>query len=374
MNTARRGLWLLLLWPLIGFAHKPSDSYLMFDLDGTTLAGQWDIALRDLEYAIGLDADQDGVITWGELQARHLAIAQYALARLKIGRAGQACVLQPIQHLVDNHSDGAYAVLRFTSSCATDQPLTVDYRLFFDLDPSHRGLLRIVRGSTTETAVLGPAQSTIELKPSARGPWATLADFWREGVWHIAIGFDHVLFVLSLLLPSVLWRANGRWREAESLRAVMLDVAAIITAFTVAHALTLSAAVLGWIHLPSRWVEAAIAATVVLAALNNLYPVVHGRRWLVAFGFGLVHGLGFASTLADMNLPGGALALALVGFNLGVESGQFIIVAILLPAAFVLRDSWFYRRIALQTGSLTVAAIASLWLVERGLNLKLITP
>jgi hypothetical protein len=146
----------------------------------------------------------------------------------------------------------------------------------------------------------------------------------------------------------------------------------IVTAFTLAHSITLSLATLGFVSLPSRWVESAIAASVVLAALNNVWPVFHGRRWMVAFGFGLIHGFGFASVLIDLGLPQGALALALLGFNLGVECGQMAIVAAFLPLAFVLRHSAFYRRLVLRLGSLLITALASTWLAERVFEIKLL--
>ena len=145
----------------------------------------------------------------------------------------------------------------------------------------------------------------------------------------------------------------------------------IVTAFTVAHSITLSLATLGLVSLPSRVVESAIAASVVLAALNNIWPLFHSRRWIVAFVFGLVHGFGFASVLADLGLPQGALVLALVGFNLGVEGGQLAIVAVFLPVAFALRRSWFYRRAVLLGGSMLITLIAAAWFAERALDMQL---
>jgi hypothetical protein len=146
----------------------------------------------------------------------------------------------------------------------------------------------------------------------------------------------------------------------------------VVTAFTVAHSITLGLATLGVIELPSRWVEAAIAASVVLAALNNLFPLVLGRRWLVAFGFGLIHGFGFASVLADLGLPREALLLALVGFNLGVECGQLAIVALFLPLAYALRRTRLYRLWIFGAGSALIAVVAALWLSERVFNFKLL--
>jgi hypothetical protein len=352
-------------------AHKPSDSYLSLEVDGGPLHGQWDIALRDLEYAIGLDADGDGAITWGELRAKHAAIAAYALARLAIRAADRPCELLPDAHLVDEHSDGAYAVLRFAVRCEATGPLELEYRLFADLDPSHRGLLRARVGGQTLTAVLGPEQPSVRLESDARPGWRQFLDYLREGVWHIWIGFDHVLFLVSLLLPAVFAASGAGWRPAARFGPVFWDVLRVVTAFTVAHSITLSLAALAVISLPSRLVESAIAFSVLLAALNNLKPVVHRGRWLVAFGFGLVHGFGFASVLADLGLPQEALLLALLGFNAGVEAGQLAIVAGFLPVAYGLRRSWVYRRMIFAGGSAAIAVAAALWMIERMFDLQL---
>jgi HupE / UreJ protein len=139
----------------------------------------------------------------------------------------------------------------------------------------------------------------------------------------------------------------------------------VVTAFTLAHSITLSLAALGLISLPSRLVESAIAASVIVAALSNLRGAVEGRRWIMAFIFGLIHGFGFASVLADLGLPQGALVLALVGFNVGVELGQLAIVLVFLPVAFWLRSTRFYQVGVLRVGSIIVALLAAWWLVQR---------
>jgi hypothetical protein len=371
---------LVLLWAAGGAqAHKPSDSYLTVTVSGGKVEGRWDIALRDLDFAIGLDADGDGQITWGEVRARHGDIAAYAAARLALRADGQPCALEIGAQAVDEHTDGAYTVLPLRFACApaaaAPTALTLDYTLFADLDPQHRGLLNLGAGGATRTAILGPQapRQTFELAPAtAASGLAQLLDYGREGVWHIWIGFDHILFLLSLLLPAVgLWVAR-KWQPVERFGLAFWDVLRIVTAFTVAHSITLSLAALGVVSLPSRLVESCIAASVVLAALNNVFPVFHGRRWMVAFAFGLVHGFGFASVLADLGLPQGALALALLGFNLGVECGQLAIVAAFLPLAYASRRSWFYRRAVLLGGSLLIAAIAAAWFAERAFVLKLL--
>ena len=351
----------LLLVSGMAHAHKPSDSYLVLAADGKELRGQWDIALRDLEYAIGLDADGDGAITWGELRKKQSEVAAYAFARFTV----RDCKIKPGAMLVDEHTDGGYAVLQFTADCGEALPrrLELEYSLFADLDPTHRGLLRAQFGEQTVTGVLGPDQPRLSLDPEGRTRLEQFFDYAREGVWHIWIGFDHVLFLLSLLLPAVL--------SAPRFAPAFWEVFRVVTAFTVAHSITLALASLSVVSLPSRLVESAIAASVVLAALNNLFPVVQRGRWLVAFTFGLIHGFGFASVLTELGLPKESLLLALVGFNLGVEAGQLCIVAAFLPIAYTLRDSWIYRRVVVVGGSALIVAIAALWMIERVFDLQL---
>ncbi len=368
------GAALLALISLSALAHKPSDSYLSLEVDGAQLRGRWDIALRDLEYAIGLDENGDGAITWGELRRRHGDIAAYALARLEVTANHRPCALSPSAHQVDQHSDGAYAVLRFHAECGAGeiQSAGVGYRLFFDLDPTHRGLLNLTRASNTRAAVLSPEHSKQEFSLAEEGWLAPLLAYAREGVWHIWIGIDHVLFLVSLLLPAVLVAVAGGWQTATRFTPVFWDVFKVVTAFTVAHSITLSLAALAVIELPTRLVESAIAFSVVFAALNNLWPVVRRGRWLVAFAFGLIHGFGFASVLADLGLPRHALLPALVGFNLGVEAGQLVIVLAFLPLAYGLRRTWFYRRLVFAGGSAAIALVAALWMFERLFDVKLL--
>ena len=376
MSRAAHWIWRCLALALVAGAaqaHKPSDSYLTVTVQDGRLRGQWDIALRDLDLAVGLDTDGDGRITWGEVRAQHAAIAAYASARLQVQADGQPCTLTVGPQQVDEHTDGAYSVLPLQLACAVAAPkaLSLRYTLLADLDPQHRGLLNLTVDGASRSAILGP-QAPLQSFTLARiSRWQAFVDFAKEGVWHIWIGFDHILFLLSLLLPAVgLW-AGRRWEPVDRLGQAVAEVLKVVTAFTLAHSITLTLAVLGLVSLPSRVVESSIAASVVLAALNNVWPVFHGRRWMVAFAFGLLHGFGFASVLVDLGLPQGALAVALAGFNVGVELGQLAIVAAFLPLAYALRRSWFYRRAVLVGGSLLIAVLAGVWLAERALDLKL---
>ncbi len=174
-------------------------------------------------------------------------------------------------------------------------------------------------------------------------------------------------FLLALLLPAVLV-GGATWRPAPAFRPVLREVLWIVSAFTLAHSLTLSLAALGFVRLPSRWVESAIALSVLVSALWNLRPSAPRVGAALAFGFGLVHGMGFASALADLGATTGARIATLLGFNLGVELGQLALVACFLPLAFVLRGSVLYQRGLVGGGSALVAGLGSIWLVERVLG------
>ena len=374
MTQLRRASFALLLagWAAAAWAHKPSDSYLTLTIpsSGEVLWGQWDIALRDLDFVLGLDADHDGAITWGELRSARTRIADYAFGRLTLQAVGRGdrhpCLPKLVALEVDEHVDGRYAVLRFSADCDLRPiELAVHYRLLFEVDPTHRGLLQVIGGGAEQAAVLSREAPRVSLDVTAPGRRAQFAAFLSEGVWHILKGYDHILFLLTLLFPAVVRHGAAGWAPRESLRDTALDVLQVVTAFTLAHSLTLSLAVLGLVHLPARWVECGIALTVLLGALNNLRPVIVQRRWTVAFAFGLVHGFGFASVLADLGLRGANLVLSLLGFNGGVELGQLLIVLAVLPLAFVARRTLLYRHAFMPAGSAAIALLAGYWLVAR---------
>lgn len=142
----------------IAEAHEPGDSYLAITEEAPgDFALQWDIALRDLDHAIGLDSDGDGHLTWGEVKARETAISAYAGSRLKLDAEGRACPLGPMKTLIDQHGGRSHAVLRFRSTCASPvEQLGVDYRLMFDLDRQHRGVFSLSAGELAATFVFSP--------------------------------------------------------------------------------------------------------------------------------------------------------------------------------------------------------------------------
>lgn len=383
------------------WAHKASDAYLRLGVEARVVSLRIDVALRDLDRDLVLDGDDDGLLRWGEVRTRAGDIE--VLARRDVGttvtdRDGAACAPRAAEALqLEQHSDGRYAVLVRSWSCAAaPDRVVLAYGLFATTDPTHRGIVTWRRAGSSRTAVLPPGAPpmTIALGDAAAGqgteaagagaaavgatgepvtrPAAVATGMFRDGVHHIWIGIDHVLFLVVLLLPGVLCREAGRWRPAAAWRPALWKVFGVVTAFTVAHSITLGLAVFDVVNPPSRWVESLIALSVLLAALNNLRPVLVETRWRLTFAFGLVHGFGFAGALKDLGLSSGELALPLVLFNLGVEAGQLAIVAVLVPSLWAARRWRGYPRWVLGAGSAVVAGIAVAWLIERTLDVQLL--
>jgi len=365
-------LFFLILLPSFAWGHKSSDSYMNLSVNQQNLSGRWDIALRDLEYALVLDTNNDGAITWSELRTRYEEIENYAFSGLQVVNNGTECIRHSGLLQVDHHSDGTYAVINFELDCAENiDRLTIDYQFLFDLDPTHRGLLEINKGDSNEFVVFSPDKQQRIIPFRQNNYWQTFYQFVVEGFWHILNGYDHILFLLCLLLPSVVRKTATGWQANDQFLGTVWQVGKIVTAFTLAHSITLILAVLGIISLPSRLVESAIAFSVILVALNNVYPFFTDRAWFLAFAFGLIHGFGFASVLTNMHLTTGNLGISLTGFNLGVEIGQLTIVCIFLPFAYLYRRDWFYQRVVLFAGSQAILLLALVWFIQRAFDVNL---
>jgi hypothetical protein len=359
-------VWLVMLAVLTGAAsaHTLSDGYVELRVRGNDVSGRVDLAARDLHDALGLD-DGDGRLTWAEIAAHRPAIAAYVVERVVLTSAAGACPLMPGALSAIDRADGTHVAIAVHARCSgAAEPLTIDYRAVFDVDATHRGLLRLDGEHGTAAAIArGPGALTID-----GGDGVGVLGFVREGVWHIWIGLDHVLFLIALLLPAVYRRRTSPgtaagWVAADGFRTVLVDVLEIVTAFTLAHSITLVISTVGWVRLPPRFIETAIAVSVALAAANNLVRIVDAR-WAVAFALGLLHGFGFSSVLADLGLPGDGLVAALLGFNAGVELGQAAIVLGFLPLAYALRRTAAYR-VTLVAGSAATLVLALHWSIDR---------
>lgn len=350
-------------------AHATSDHFLNLTVEGKAINGHWDVMLSDLDYVLHLDADGDGRVSNDELVRGGQGARDYLLGHLKVAGDGRACTLTDSGMQVGRQDNGRFLRLSLTGTCpAEPKALNVTNTLFTDTgdQSAHRGYLNLEHAGLTQTSVFSPGSETARLSLQAPSSLESVLKFIWLGMTHIWAGLDHVLFLLTLLLPSVLVYREGRWHPVANFREAFISVLKVVTAFTVAHSITLSLAALDVLHLPSRLVEAVIALSVVLAALNNVFPLVKERsRWAVAFAFGLVHGFGFSSVLGELVRDRRALVESLLGFNIGVELGQLALVAAVVPVIYLLRRTVFYRRVVFAPLSAVVAVVGAVWFMER---------
>jgi hypothetical protein len=368
-------VWLVILlaWASAAQAHIASNGFVVANVHGRDISGSVELAVRDVELAIGVDTNRDGKVTWGELRSNAPRLMQYVGQHLFLSAQDSNCVLDLGALQINERVDGSYAWLPFSAHCPNAvQRLSIRYSLLDDIDPSHRGLLTLTAGHVAQSAVLGGPRAQAAFAVYSPSSWRTFVAYLQAGIWHIWSGIDHLLFLVSLLLPAVLIRRNRHWEPVRAPRPAVFSILKVVTAFTLAHSITLTLAALDVVRLPSRLTESVIAASIIVAALNNIFPVVTDSRARIAFAFGLLHGFGFASVLADMGLPAGARLLSLVSFNLGIETGQLAVVLGVMPVAYAIRSSLVYRRAVLPWGSAAIAAIALVWLVQRALPATLL--
>jgi hypothetical protein len=363
-------------------AHKASDAYLQLHRSGDTLDLRWDIALRDLDAMLDLDTNADRKLSWGEVRTRMPDIRAYALARLRL-QQGQCTLAEAQPAAVEDRIDGAYLVLQLRSRCAavaTGSALDIDYRLFREVDPTHRGLLRLEADDAAQPTVrsLDPSAGLVTVPwpgtPAGAVANAAASDssFFHDGIHHILIGYDHILFLVCLLLPAVLRRRAEGWEPVVGWREAVWPMLGIVTMFTIAHSITLALAGLKVVTISPRIIEPGIAITIMLAAVDNIHPVLRGRRKLFSFLFGLIHGFGFAGALAELDLPLRDFVVALLQFNLGVEAGQLMVVAVVLVALLALRHWRRYPPLVLRGGSALAVLVAAIWLGERVFDVKVL--
>jgi hypothetical protein len=354
-------------------AHSSSNSYLTLSAPDQKLTLRADINLRDIDLIFDLDQNRDGRVTWGETQARSAELDTWLSQGLTLSESGQACTLGKADLQASQHADGTYLSAQWQASCpgladVAKARLALRYSLIFAQDNLHRGLLKVDLPDFQSSAILSPERPEALVAKADNSALRVFGRYVVEGIWHIWIGIDHILFLLSLLVLAPLLPSRQRvtqWRAVPQARPAVLDVLAVVTAFTLAHSITLGLSIMKWLEPSPDLIEPAIALSVVVAALNNLIGWSALRRWRLAFVFGLVHGFGFANVLLDLGLPATALAAALGGFNVGVELGQLSIVLVFFPLAWLLRNTGFYRWVVVTGGSLTIAVLGIVWTLER---------
>ncbi len=384
------------------WAHKGSDAYLQVN-DRPGAAGvpaavdfQFSAAIKDLELALPVDANSDGKVTWGEIKAATPAISDLLGKEISIADAN------PMIWVFDgleSRGDGSYVRFRASPQSTTTSAgsaLALRYSLFKTQDASHRllvagkldgkDLLLTVSPTQVEATVLragfgtkasSATSATANESPAANAKaepnsaWRSLTQYFLLGVHHLLEGYDHLAFLLALVLPLhlLLWprKAGVTALPAQPLsqRREWGRLLRTITAFTLGHSITLILATLGYTSASPVWVEPAIAMSIGVSALLNIYPQRWLRTELLAGAFGLVHGYGFAGLLLEAAAPSGLLGWALGGFNLGVEAGQLIAVTGWVIVSQPLVGKLFYDRWVLRFGSWLLVMLSAFWFLER---------
>lgn len=345
-------------------AHDPGLSFAEITVQKDRITAQLVFAKSDIEPLLTINTDQSGALIPDSNLVKVIKDA------LRI-RQGEQILFSVLQSVRLDKGDALLIALDYPDY--VNNAFTIESLLISRMSRGHRQFLSVRNAQKTliDQVLLSADKDTFKVSYQAQSGSTSLLAFMKEGMHHIWVGYDHILFLITLLLPAVLIYQNGHWLSVTSIRYATINTLKIVTAFTVAHSITLTLAALDIITFPSRQTESVIALSVILVALNNLYPLFSNSRWLLAFFFGLIHGFGFAGVLSKLRLPDDTLFTSLLGFNLGVEIGQIAIVIILLPVLYLLRGAAFYRGMVLRAGSAAVIIIASLWLYERAFNVQI---
>jgi hydrogenase/urease accessory protein HupE len=289
-------------------AHNTQLSSAVLEVSGSAVRVDLDLNGRDLEVALNATLlSSTATVTVEALASARSGIEAYLAEHVRLAADGTPCELRVLG--LEPAAEHVKVHAQFACSKASDSLI---YRAtpFAEIDPRARHMVTVT-GDAKRFGLLSVSTPELAITAVRQSAWSIFGRYLFSGVEHIAIGFDHIAF----LLATIVW---GRR---------LLPLVKVITAFTVAHSITLTAAVLGAVTPDPAWVEAAIAASIVYVAAENFFVRDVGRRWPLTFAFGLVHGFGFASVLREYGLPQEALAPALAAFNIGVELGQLAIVA-----------------------------------------------
>lgn len=345
-------LWVLLLTlALPAAAHPVPFSFLDVQLTSSGIGASLVIHDFDLAHDLGVH-DADRFLDAGFLADQAVSIRTLLTARLQIVADGRLLASEWGDPEVLRDQQSLRFTLRYPSVTSTPGRLAIQASMF-PYDPAHETFVNVYEnGELTRQVILDRAKSNVEyFTGSSQTAAAVVRRFVPEGIRHILIGPDHILFLVGLLL------LGGRPR-----RLLM-----VVTSFTVAHSITLSMAVLGILNPPSSIIEPAIALSIVFVGFDNLL-VKEGRdvRAWIAFAFGFIHGFGFANVLREMDLPRRALGWSLFSFNFGVEIGQLFVVLIVASSLAVIRSrSEKAGRYIAAAGSVAVIAAGAFWFIQR---------
>jgi hypothetical protein len=355
-------------------AHVGDETVIYLDVFEDSIEGevQHPVTILNDEFGFDLDAepDDDAVAeTFDEMaayQEQHLSLGPVDSDPWTYEMTGS----EPLE--TENGYYGAYTFEVDTGDETTPREFALSYDGLLDRIDDHKIFVVIRTDFGTGTfinegnslVILDSGDSDVVVDLDDRSILKGLIGTIDLGILHILDGTDHILFVLVLLLPAVLVFTGEKWEPSTDFASSFWRVLKIATSFTIAHSITLTLGGLGILELPSQLVETIIALSIIAAALHNLRPVFANREWVVAFGFGLFHGLGFAGLLSDLGIGKDQRIWSLLGFNLGVEIGQIGIILALFPILYLLRRTSAYAWV-LRVGSILLALIAFVWALER---------
>jgi hypothetical protein len=320
----------LLALERVAAAHTVGVSSGEYRLDGRVLYGEIGMAGRELARALpAVDANHDGEIAGTELDAAREMVTKLVVGGLTVKADGRDCPGTLDRALASEGDGGVAFQVRFTCPESPGQ-LTLSMPMLTALSPGHRQMARLFRGGKPQMQVLDPGHATWTVAGDHRaGAFGMAWSMLKLGVEHILTGADHLVFLLGLIL------VGGRFRS----------LLGVITAFTLAHSITLALAALSVFAPSPRLVEPAIALSIAYVGVENLFVKDASKRWRITFPFGLIHGFGFAGALREIALPRAQVPIALVSFNLGVEIGQLAVLSIALPLTLTARNApWFGDR------------------------------
>jgi hypothetical protein len=368
-------------------AHRNDESYLYLDVGDSNLSGRVELPYPDVRSELGLTISGSAEDLRVEFEANLEMLQTYAEENTDVGADGAVWPLDfdGVELLVDEGSDSnglGYVVLPFTVEMglpSVPQVLEVTFTPFLDEIPDRNNITLVSndwrRGVFEEEAnellihTSGSPSGTIDLGNSSQ--WTNFRASIDLGVDHIRTGPDHIFFILVLLLPAVLILVSRRWRPSPSFGYSLLRIVLVATMFTIAHSITFTLAGLDYLPLPpSKLTETMIALSIVLAALHNLRPVLGHREWVLAFVFGLFHGMGFAGLVEELDISRTTQLVSLLGRNVGIEIAQLLIILLTFPVLFILRRTRIYMPF-FTIFSIALAAVSMVWVIERIFELDL---
>ncbi len=364
-------------------AHSIDESIIYLDVTDRAMAGRVELSIDSVREVFGYELETAGEELLAELEPNLDELQGYAAEHLSIAVDGQELDIEfdTLDILSEragsediNFVQLGFDVIGYDGSRSFD----VNFDPFFDEIDGRTGVLVIENdlgagiydNGETVLVTFDSDTRTRSIDLDDTSSWANFTASVGLGVDHIKTGPDHVLFVLVLLLPSVLM-FSGRWFPQASFGAALWRVLKIATMFTVAHSVTFTLAGLGWLPLPpSKLVEAIIAISIALAAIHNIKPIFPNKETWLAFGFGLFHGMGFASLVEGLDVSRSTQLISLLGRNVGIEIGQAAVILAGFTALFVLRRTRFYLSI-LNGASIVMAVVAIGWMIERLAEIEL---